>query len=212
MFDHLEECLKTSEAEIREKGSISRKLKNSKDYPDTIGQIEICCILKNWGFSVELEPKVPDSEKISDIKISKEESTAYIEVKTLHERPGKPISQSGSVTISEINDHPEPTIIDKIKDKSQQLSTTHPGIIVICLDDSIPRTSHVESSFHEIANELPIVSGLMLYYHSYSQNGCFKFLKIFCNPFATNQIPAHFKELFDSEGVIVTTWKNNDFT
>lgn len=57
LFDHLEECLKILQVEIQEKGRIFRKLKNPKDYLDTIGQIEICCILKNWGFRVELEPK-----------------------------------------------------------------------------------------------------------------------------------------------------------
>lgn len=211
LFDHLEKYLETLEVEIQEKGSIFRKLKISKDFLDTIGQIEICCILKKWGFSVELEPKVPDSKKISDIKISKEESTVYIEVKTLHEKRGRVLSQSDSITISELNFHPEPTIIDKIKDKSQQLSKTHPGIIVICLDDSIPRTSHIESSFYAIAKELPIVSGLLLYYHSFSQNGCNKFQKLFCNPFATNPIPTNFLEIFNSEGVAVTIWKRDDF-
>ncbi|HIH02521.1 MAG TPA: hypothetical protein HA263_01285 [Methanoregulaceae archaeon] len=212
LFDHLEEYLETLEVEIREKGSISRKLTTSKDYPDTIGQIEICCFFKKLGFNVELEPKVPDSEKISDIKISKEESTAYIEVKTLRERPGRIIQKSGPIIISELNFHPKPTIIDKIKDKSQQLSKNHAGIIVICQDDSIPQMSHIEYPFREIAHEIPIVSGLMLYYHSYGPNGCFKILRLICNPFATNSIPTHFLEIFLSEGVDVTTCKYDDFS
>ncbi len=212
LFDHLEECLKTLQVEIQEKGSIFRRLKTPKDYPDTIGQIEICGILKNWGFRVELEPKVPDSEKISDIMISKGESTAYIEVKTLHERPGRIIQKSGPITISELNFHPKSTIMGKIKDKSQQLSKTHPGIIVICLDDSIPQMSHIDYPFREIARELPIVSGLLLYYHSHGPDGCFKNLRLICNPFATNPIPTHFLELFVSEGVAVAPRRNDDFS
>ena len=210
LFDHLEECLEALEVEIRAKGRIPKKLKTSKDFLDTKGQIEICCILKKWGFGVELEPKVPDSGKISDIKISKGESTAYIEVKTLHERPGRIIPKSGPITISELNFHPKSTIIGKIKDKSQQLSKTHPGIIVICLDDSIPQMSHLEYPFREIAHELPIVSGLMLHHHSHGPDGCSKNLRLICNPFATNPIPTHFLEIFDSEGVAVTTWRDDD--
>jgi hypothetical protein len=205
LFDHLEEYLETLEVEIQEKGSISRKLKTLKDYQDTEGQIEICWFFRKLGFNVELEPKVPGSKKISDIKISKEESTAYIEVKTLHERRGRVISQSGSIIISELNFHPKPTIINKIKDKAQQLSKNHPGIIVVCQDPSIPQMSHIEYPFREIVHELPMVSGIMLYYHSLGPDGCFKNLRLIRNPFATNPIPTHFLELLVSEGVIVTT-------
>lgn len=210
LFNHLEEYLENLESEIQKKGSILRKLRDSKDYPNTIGQIEICSFLKKLGFDVELEPKLPNSSKISDIKISKGSWVTYVEVRTLNERPGEILSQRRGVTISTIQFHPKVTIKNKIREKSQQLSDTYPGIVVICLDPSISRTVHIESSFFEIAEECPKISGLLLYHHYFDQEGCHIYRDLFCNPFATNPIPIFLKELFDSGGVAVTMWKKDD--
>lgn len=210
LFDHLEEYLGNLEDELLKKGSIIRKLRSSIDYPDTIGQIEICSFFKGLGFDVELEPKLPNSSKISDIKISKDGYFAYIEVRTLNERPGKILSQTDAVTISTINYHPIVTIKNKIKEKTQQLSDNCPGIVVMCLDDSISRTLHIEYAFSEIAKECPIISGLLLYRHYYNNEGCHIFRDLFFNPYATNPIPIFLKELFESREVDVTIWKKDD--
>jgi hypothetical protein len=211
LFDHLEEYLENLESEIQKKGSLKRKLKNPIEYPDTIGQIEICSFLKKLGFDVELEPKIPNSSKVSDIKISKEGWMTYVEVRTLNERPGKILSQTESVTISEISFHPLITIKNKIKEKSLQLSDRCPGILVICLDPSIGRTIHIKYAFSEIVKENPKISGLFLYHHYYNQKGCHISKDLFCNPFSLNPIPTFLKELFNSGGVSIVELNNHDF-
>lgn len=211
LFDHLEEYLENLEYEIQKKGSLFRKLRDSQDYRDTIGQIETCSFLKKLGFEVELEPKLPNSIKISDIKISKEGYIVYIEVRTLNERPGKILSDTDSTTISTISFHPIINIKNKIKEKSQQISEAYPGIVVMYLDESIGRILHIEYAFSEIVKESPIISGLLLYRHFYNHNGCNIHRDLFCNPFATKPIPEFIIELFDAGGISVTTWQKDDF-
>lgn len=211
LFDHLDEYLENLEKDIQKKGSIFRKLRDSTDYPNIIGQIEICSFFKKLGFDVELEPKLPNSSKVSDIKIAKDSCITYVEIRTLKERPGTILSQRNGVTISTICFHPKVTIKNKIGEKSHQLSGIYPGILVICLDPSIARTVHIEASFFEIAEECPKISGLLLYHHFFNQEkGCNIYRELFCNPFATNPIPTSLSELFESGGVAITTWKNED--
>lgn len=201
LFDHIDNYLGTLMDEIHKKGSILRKLRNSKEYPDTINQIEIGYFFKKLGFSVEFEPKLPNSKKVSDIKISNGKYVTYIEVRTLYDRPGKVMFQSDTTTISTVEFHPIFTLQSKIKEKSQQLSDINPGIVVVYLDDPISRTLHIEYAFNKIAKQCPLISGLLLYHHYYNQNGCSISVKLFCNPFAKNPFPTSDMESFDYGGV-----------
>jgi hypothetical protein len=201
IFDHLEENLEILRGEIHRKGKIFRKLKDPIEYTSTIGQIELCSFFKRLGFDVELEPRIPGSKKISDIKISNGKNSAYIEVRTLYDREGDIIDQLPSTTISTINYHPIKTLKDKIKEKTQQLSEQYPGIIAFNLDDPISRTLHIKIAFYEIARDYPIISGLLLYHHYFNSEGCQKSIKLLKNPYANKPLHDSIENDFDKGGI-----------
>jgi hypothetical protein len=208
LFDHLEENLSLLRKEIQSKGTVSKNLKDAREYTNTIGQIEIAAVFKKIGFSIELEPRIPGSKKKSDIKIESGEFTAYVEVRTLHDREGNLVFKSNSMEISTINNHPKPTIKRKIKEKTVQLSENFPGIIAINLDN-IPRTIHIESAFYESSMEYPIISGMLLYHHFYNNEGCHMFIDFFANPFAKIPVPAIIERLFETGGITISTWQTD---
>lgn len=205
LFGHLEDNLELLSEEIQKKGRILRELKKSEEYESINGQIEICSFFKKLGFDVELEPNIPRSKKISDIRISDGEFSAYIEVRTLFDREGNIIFQSTNSTISTICDHPLQILQDRIKQKSQQLSEHHPGIIALNLYN-ISRTSHIEAAFYAIARECPIISGLFLYRHYFNSEGCRILMKYLGNPYANKQLPKSIERELEKNSVEIGTW------
>ena len=205
LFGHLEDNLELLSEEIQKKGRILRELKKSEEYESINGQIEICSFFKKLGFDVELEPNIPRSKKISDIKISDGEFSAYIEVRTLFDREGDIIFQSTNSTISTISDHSLQILQDRIKQKSQQLSEHHPGIIALNLYN-ISRTSHIEAAFYAIARECPIISGLFLYRHYFNSEGCRILMKYLGNPYANKQLPKSIERELEKNSVEIGTW------
>jgi hypothetical protein len=209
LFEHLEENLGFLQEEIQNKKSLPRILRDPKEYINLIGQIEIAVLFKKMGFDIELEPAVPGTIKKSDIKIVRGEFTAYIEVRTLHDREGTLISKSEYVKISTIKNHSLPTIKEIITKKSQQLSEHHPGILVINLDQ-ISRSSHFEGGFYEISKECPIVSAMLIYRHYFNNEGCRVFIDYFANPYARKPVPETIIRLFETGGMRISTWNERD--
>lgn len=206
LFDHLEENLEILRDEIQSKGTVSKKLKDAREYTNTIGQIEIAALFKKIGFDIELEPRIQGSKKKSDIKIVIGEFVGYVEVRTLHDREGTVVFKSDRMEISTINNHPIPTIKGKIKRKTQQLSEHHPGIIAINLDD-ISRTLHIEAAFYESSKECPIISGMLLYRHYYNHEGCRMLIDFFANPYAKLPLPDPIERLLETGGITISTWQ-----
>ncbi|MGA2934213.1 MAG: hypothetical protein ABSD81_03555 [Methanomicrobiales archaeon] len=200
-FDHLEEYLKNLKNEIQRKGKIKRKLRDSNEFPNFIGQIEISSFIKNLGFTVELDPLIPNSRNISDIKISKGQNSVYIEVRTLNERAGEIIYQKGRIIIRTINKHPTINIQNKIEDKTKQLSHLYPGIVAVYLDPSIALTRHIETAFFEIAEVNPIITGLLLYHHYQNNEGCHISVRLFMNPNADKPLPESIKKDLRNGGI-----------
>ncbi len=201
IFDHLDEYLGILKGEIRRKGSIVRKLKNKVEYKDLIGQIEIASFFKSIGFEIELEPQIPDSTRISDIKISKTEGSVYVEVLTIHKREGEYLKKFNGGDIRKINKHPSWNIRGKIEEKTKQLSPDSPGIIAFVLDPQITIFSTITNPFGALAHENPIISGLLLYYHSFSRNGCKKIIQLYTNPDASIPIFEFYLNQFEKEGI-----------
>jgi len=205
LFNHLEENLNLLHNEIQRKGVISKNLKDAGKYSNTIGQIEIAGLFKKIGFAIELEPRLPGSKKKSDIRIVSGDIQVYIEVRTLHNREGQLVMQSKGMEISTLDYHPKTTLKEKIKDKTQQLSERYPGILAIDLWD-ISRTLHIEAAFYELSRECPIISGMLLYRHSYNHKGCQLFIDFFANPYARLPIPEAVEKLFETGGIRISTW------
>jgi len=205
LFGHLEDNLELLSGEIQKKRRILRELKKSEEYESINGQIEICSFFKKLRFDVELEPDIPRSKKISDIRISDGEFSAYIEVRTLFDREGDIIFQSTNSTISTISDHSLQILQDRIKQKSQQLSEHHPGIIALNLYN-ISRTSHIEAAFYAIARKCPIISGLFLYRHYFNSEGCRILMKYLGNPYANKQLPKSIERELEKNSVEIGTW------
>jgi hypothetical protein len=69
--NHLEEYLVTMLDEIkRHEKHFYAGLKNKEEYDRTSAEIEIASLFRKMGFhQVELEPSIPNSKKIGDIKI-----------------------------------------------------------------------------------------------------------------------------------------------
>jgi len=209
LFDHLEENLHLLHDEIQRKGVISKKLRDALEYTNTTGQIEIAALFKKIGFTIELEPRLPESRKKSDILLTLGDFQLYIEVRTLHNREGKLVIRSGGMEISTLDDHPKTTLKEKIKDKTRQLSEQCPGILAIDLWD-IPRTLHIEAAFYELSRDCPIISGVLLYRHFYNCEGCHLFVDFFANPFARLPIPESVEKLFEKGGICISTWPVED--
>ncbi|MDO9326553.1 MAG: hypothetical protein Q7T80_16505 [Methanoregula sp.] len=208
-FTHLEENLGSLQKEIQSKRSISKNLKNTLEYPNIIGQIEIAVLFKKIGFDIELEPHLPDSKKKADIKLVMKELIVFIEVRTLHDREGTIISKSNSMEISKMINHSIPTIKEIITGKSQQLSERHPGILVINLDN-ISRTLHFEGGFYECARDCPIISGMILYRHYFNNEGCRLIIDYFANPNAKIPLPNPIERLLEKGGITMSTWPEKD--
>jgi len=200
LFGHLEENLVLLTDEIQRKRVIIREIKKTDEYQSINGQIEICSFFKKLGFDVELEPNVPESTKKADIKISKGDFLAYVEVRTLYVREGELMPSMPNVTIRKMNNHPLLTLQERIKQKSQQLSKFHPGIIAFNLYNISP-TSHIEVAFYSIAQECPIISGLFLYRHFFNSEGCHVLMKYLRNPYANKPIPEQVERKFEKNRV-----------
>ena len=209
LFDHLEENLEILRKEIQSKRRVSKNLKDTREYINSIGQIEIAALFKKMGFDIELEPHIPRSIKKSDIKIVMGEFAAYVEVRTLHDREGTIVCKSDNVEISTINNHSIPTIKEIIIEKTQQLSEHHPGILVINLDE-IPRTLHFKAGFYESSKECPIISGMLLYRHYYNSEGCQLFIEFFGNPYANKPLPDSIEKTLEVGGVKICTWTKEE--
>lgn len=204
LFNHLEEYLEDLKVEIHQKGRISKKLKKSQEFRSAYAQIELAFLFKKLGFQIELEPPIPESAKISDIKISKGDKSAYIEVRVLNERDGEFIDKIGSLEIYKINRHPITTVKGKIKHESVQLANGYPGIIAFHLDPSIPISMHIRYACHIAIREHPTLSGVLLYHHFSNSNGCNRVIELIKNPDTHNPLPNSFLIDLNEGGVEIS--------
>lgn len=204
LFNHLEEYLGDLREEIHQKGRISKKLKKIQEFRSAFAQIEIAFFFKKLGFQIELEPQIPESAKISDIKISKGDKSVYIEVRVLKERNGELIDKLGSVEIYKINRHPITTVKGKIKQESVQLANGYPGIIAFHLDPSIPISMHIRYACLLAIQEYPTLSGILLYHHFFNSDGCNIIIDLIKNPDTNNPLPNSFLIDLNKGGVEIS--------
>jgi hypothetical protein len=91
----------------------------------------------------------------------------------------------------------------------QQLSKNHCGILVINLDN-ISRTLHFEGGFYESSKKCPAISGMILYRHYFNNEGCRILIEYFANPYAKKPLPEKIEQLFEMNGITISTWSKRD--
>lgn len=210
---YVEMLLKNLVDEINPKRKhFSNGLKNKNSYLGTLAEIEIGYLFKNMGFKPEFEPSIPENDKISDIKINSDGVEVFIEVST---RKGREITQM------EIFELLQPRIFrGKFEKESSQLSKSNPGIIALYLEPSlIPEIKniirgfgfdgvwgkngniiHIEEGESIIDNSM--ISAVLLYIRSFSNNKYEIFRKLCLNPRANCPLSDSIIRKFDDSEII----------
>lgn len=203
-LNHLEIYLKVLSKEIKSLPHYRKRLKRPDSYDNALAEIEVAHLFKSGGFEIELEPKIPNSNKKSDIKLIENGTDVYIEIRRVKRKEGKILEKVGRTELREMEFHKTIDIKGKIEDEIHGLSEEHPGIITLHLDQGIVNYLDFEKAFYdgilyysngtvlfrergESTTDNSVISALLLYQHNYNNEGC-NIMDLFLNPKATLSI------------------------